>query len=206
MLLMGVLFGGFTGVPQLIEDRILMQTEVGEALYGEFAHIMVGLLLDMAVTLVRNGIFITVMYVFAELPWTWGHFGPFFCWILLVGVVMDPIFKAAAAIAKDMQTATMAGLIFVLFIAVFNGIGFVTKKSAPAVLLPLLNIMPSSLVAEQVAWGLYGDDLEVWKTLNEFMGLERASPWTCGAILLTWFVVFNFAAAAALKYIKHVEK
>jgi len=206
MLLMGVLFGGFTGVPQLIEDRILMQTEVGEALYSPFAHIMVGLLLDMAVTLVRNGIFITVMYVFAELPWTWGHFGPFFCWILLVGIVMDPIFKAAAAIAKDMQTATMAGLIFVLFIAVFNGIGFVTKKSAPAVLLPLLQIMPSSLVAEQVAWGLYGDDPAVWNTLNELMGLERTSPWTCGAILLAWFVVFNFAAAAALKYIKHVEK
>lgn len=204
MLLMGVLFGGFTGVPQLIEDRILMQKEVAEALYSEWAHIFVTLLLDMLVTSVRNSIFATIMYAFSGLLWE--HYVGFIFWILLVGITMDPIFKAAAAIASDMQTATMSGLIFVLFIAVFNGVGFVTKSSAPVFLKPLLYIMPSSRVAEQVTLALYGDDEQVWNTLHNFLGLERASPTLAILICLTWFTVFNIVAAWALMYVKKVQR
>lgn len=206
MLLMGVLFGGFTGVPQLIDERILMQKEVSEALYSATAHIVVGMVLDMFVTVTRNALFITVMYMWTGLQWDWRHFGPFFCWIVAVGVVMDPIFKAAAALTKDMQTATMAGLMAVLVIAVFNGIGFVTRTSSPTVLLPLLDVSPSSLVAEQVAWSLYGDEPSVWATLHQFLGLEAASPYACGAILLAWYTLFNIIAAVGLTLIKHIEK
>merc|ERR1711920_737288 len=179
MLLMGVLFGGFTGVPQLIDDRIIMQKEVTEALYIEVAHIIVGMVLDMVVTIVRNSLFVTIMYALSGLPWEWSAFGPFILWMILVGVVMD---------------------------AVFNGIGFVTKNSAPALLRPVLYIMPSSRVAEQVALALYGNDAQTWASLESFMGLERASPVTCFVILSSWFVVFNAVAALALCFIKQVEK
>jgi len=204
LLLMAVLFGGFTSVPQLIEDRILMEKEVSEALYMEVAHIAVGIILDMIMTTVRNALLTTIMYAFTGLSWS--TFPPYLMWMLLIGATMDPIFKAAASIAGDMQVATMMGFIVVLQIAVFNGIGFVNKAGSPPFLKPILYIMPSCRVAEQVAWSLYGQDEASWGLLQSFLGLETPSAGITLAVCIIWFCLGNIAASLALVYIKQVEK
>ena len=108
-----------------VGERTIMKIETSERLYWEGVHLAAVLLVDTAVALVGNTLFLLVVYPMAGLPWH--TFGFVYLWLLLIYVTLDAAFAFVAAFASDATIAqTMVDRVITspydFPLCVFNGL------------------------------------------------------------------------------------
>lgn len=203
VVLMTTIFLGLPTVPNLFEDRAIMEAEVSEALYSEWAHIIVTSCIGMVLTIVRSTLYGAVMYAFALLPWS--NYPLYYAWTTLLAVSLDPLFAAAAALATDTQSAMLCAMFGLIFLLISSGTAFATTVTAPY-LEPVFFVSPTFRVAEQLVPALYGHQPETVDFIHKYIGLGSSPVWVAILACTSFFFVFILLQTVLLLTMKQQAK
>jgi hypothetical protein len=202
MLLVRICMGGMQLMPALIEERIIMKYDISESLYSVQAFIIVGIAVDITVSLIGAILNCLIMYAFAGLAWK--YFGMIITWAILNFFVFDSFFGFVAASAQSLQTAQVAAIPFNSIFMMFSGF-MISKASAPSFLRWLFEVSPLGYAIQSI-FVTMAKDFPDGPLVVKLYGFEEGQETKGVVVLLIMMVVFRVLQVMSLQYLNNIQK
>eukprot|EP00428_Durinskia_dybowskii_P042499 CAMPEP_0170262492 /NCGR_PEP_ID=MMETSP0116_2-20130129/31130_1 /TAXON_ID=400756 /ORGANISM="Durinskia baltica, Strain CSIRO CS-38" /LENGTH=679 /DNA_ID=CAMNT_0010513563 /DNA_START=102 /DNA_END=2141 /DNA_ORIENTATION=- len=202
MLLVRICMGGMQLMPQLIEDRTVMKYDTSEGLYSVQAFIIVGIGVDITLSLIGAVLNCIIMYVFSGL--NWDYFPMIMEWSLLNFFVFDSFFAMMAAFAPNFQIAQVCAIPFNSIFMMFSGF-MISKNSAPSYLRWVFEISPIGY-AIQAIFIRMAQDSPQGPAMIQLYGFEDGQEKKGVTIMVIMVIVLRFFQVASLKFRNNIQK
>merc|ERR1740121_634495 len=203
MLLVRICMGGMQLMPQLIEDRTIMKYDISEGLYSVPAFILVGVSVDISLSLVGALLNCVIMYTFSGMDWV--YFGMIVTWAVLNFFVFDSFFAFLAASAPNLQTAQVGAIPFNSIFMMFSGF-MIPKSSAPSYLRWLFEISPIGYAIQSIFCRMAEDEGATGQMVIELYGFEEGQDQKGITIMIAMAVVLRVLQVLSLKYRNNIQK
>lgn len=203
MLLTRICMGGMQLMPQLIEDRIIMKYDISERLYSVPAFIIVGVTVDISLSLIGAILNALIMYWLSGMDWK--YFGMILTWALINFFVFDSFFSMLAAGSPSLQTAQVAAIPFNSIFMMFSGF-MISKKSAPSYLKWIFEISPIGYAIQSIFCTMAKDAGEDGALVIQLYGFEEDQEMKGIIIMLVMALVFRAMQVLFLQYKNNIQK
>mmetsp|Transcript_23921 Transcript_23921/g.59615 ORF Transcript_23921/g.59615 Transcript_23921/m.59615 type:complete len:684 (+) Transcript_23921:76-2127(+) len=203
MLLVRICLGGMQLMPQLIEDRKIMKYDISEGLYSVPAFIVVGVSVDITLSLLGAILSCTIMYIFSGLSWQ--YFPMILTWAVLNFFVFDSFFACLAASAPNLQIAQVCAIPFNSIFMMFSGF-MISKNSAPAYLRWLFEISPIGYAIQSIFCKMAEDEGVDGRLVIKLYGFEEGQDQKGITIMIAMAVVLRIWQVLSLKYRNNIQK
>lgn len=203
MALMSCTLDGLKAMPWIISERTIMKMETSEALYSEWAYIIVFTILSGIQALLAHTIFVVILFFMAGLK----HeiFWSLYFWSTLLYFTMDGLYLMIASIARTTTAAQMMSLPFLLIFLLYNGFT-VTRISCPWWLLwaveisPVAYAMEAIVIAAQRANG-GGQDYDLMVSVLGY----KDEPGRALVVMLCFMAGFRLVQVGCLKCLNNIR-
>jgi len=205
MVLMSVSIDGMKDMPKVINDRMIMKSEVSEALYSEWAYIISFTIINWVQSFLSNAIFTLVLFWMSGL--SWDLFGSVFLWTSTLSITFGSMYLMIAAIGKDSAVAFVMSLPFLMLFMLYNGFT-VTKKTVPSFMRWALDISPVAYGMEALvldAADVYESAHSMYPVLLDQFGYERRSKKAL-EVMCSCFLLFRAIQIIALKKMNNLQR
>merc|ERR1711974_80931 len=197
--------GGMQLMPQLIDDRRIMKYDTSEGLYSVRAFILVGISVDITISLIGHVVSTLIMYALADLAWK--YFGLIFAWAMMNFLVFDSFFAFLAAYSPDTQSAQVAAIPFNSVFMRFSGF-LISKESAPVFLRWVFTISPLGYAIQSIFCRMAQDHVADGQgpMLLALYGFEEGLDEQGIAIMLAMTLLFRTLQVIALKHRNNIQR
>mmetsp|Transcript_44107 Transcript_44107/g.114504 ORF Transcript_44107/g.114504 Transcript_44107/m.114504 type:complete len:679 (-) Transcript_44107:145-2181(-) len=203
MLLTRICMGGMQLMPQLIDDRTIMKYDISERLYSIPAFIIVGVTVDISLSLIGAILNALIMYWLSGMDWK--YFGMILMWALINFFVFDSFFSMLAAGSPSLQTAQVAAIPFNSIFMMFSGF-MISKKSAPSYLTWIFEISPIGYAIQSIFCTMAKDAGEDGALVIQLYGFEEDQEMKGIIIMLVMALVFRAMQVLFLQYKNNIQK
>lgn len=203
MLLTRICMGGMQQMPQLIEDRTIMKYDISERLYSVPAFIVVGVTVDISLSLIGAVLNCIIMYALSGLDWK--YFGMILTWALLNFFVFDSFFSMLAAGAPSLQIAQVCAIPFNSIFMMFSGF-MISRSSAPSYLTWIFEVSPIGYAIQSIFCTMAKDEGPAGAAVVKLYGFEDNQELKGISILIAMAVVFRVLQVANLQYRNNIQK
>lgn len=202
LLLTRICLSGLQQMPSLIEERTIMKYDTSETLYSAPAFIIVGLAVDISISLIGAVEGVAILFAFSGVHWK--YFGCFIEWALLDFFVFDSFFSLVAAVAPSLQSAQVVAIPFNSIFILFSGF-VISKASAPSFLTWLFQVSPMGYAMQSIFCYMAKDFGPEGQDVIKLYGYEEGQE-TKGVILLSMIVCFRLLQVLALQYLNDIQR
>eukprot|EP00919_Chromeraceae_sp_WS-2016_P018428 GHVR01043728.1.p1 GENE.GHVR01043728.1~~GHVR01043728.1.p1 ORF type:complete len:683 (+),score=125.12 GHVR01043728.1:59-2107(+) len=202
MLLQSGAMSGMMNMPRFIDERVVMQYEVSECLYSEWAHIAINTVMNTALSIFGNLIFILIMWAYSGVDWS--YFGVVYGWSLLMFLTFDSLFSAVAAFARDGTTAQQFALPFLIMFMIYNGF-FVRVTTVASWMVWALYISPFFWTFEQIVVTLFSGEPQGDRLIESF-GFKEGRSLLAVIVMCSEMLILRILQVLALKFTNKIGR